>query len=253
MRKYVATLAVLLSMSCGNAAPKGNTLGVVEINSGPSVLVEEVQGNPVSAPKGPTLDEKIDYVISVMEEIKKTEVRLAGGPGQVKRYLPNSKDDFEVVYYPDMTCWRTPLSDQETEEEILELRYLVRDNQKKINIRLRDLYPFNSVESIKVEVDDYGSKSSDTYWFNTTGNFPLYKQLLQIFYEEFRAYEKSGKTWDSFPRGVFDGTESENQKALDLRPSFDRLYEHLEKNKDTGINLNDPNIFHKLNPVCFSP
>ena len=250
MRKYVAMLAVILSASCVNASPKGNAPVVVEVNSCPSVLVEEVQRKPVPKPQKLTLDEKVKYVHSVLEDIQKFE---SDSPAQVIRTVPNSKDFFEVVYFPDMTCFKTPHSDQETEEKLLELEYRSHSDKKSINIRLRDYHPFASVDNVELQIYDYTSRSFDVKFFNVTGYPALYEKILQIFYEEFQGYEKSGKAWEDFPRGdFFDGPESENKKALDLKSSFDHLYGFLEKNKDKGISADDPKILDKLPYVCSS-
>src|SRR3989344_9310327 len=238
MKKYVA-LAALLSVSCRNV-PKGNAPIVVGVNSCPSVLVEEVQNEHVSRPSKPPLDEKVKYVHSVLEDIQKFE---SDSPAQVIRTVPNSKDFFEVVYFPDMACFKTPHSDQETEEKLLELEYRSHSDKKSINIRLRDYHPFASVDNVELQIYDYTSRSFDTTFFNVTGYPALYEELIQIFYLEFQGYEKSGKAWEDFPRGdFFDGPESENKKALDLKSSFDHLYGFLEKNKDKGISADDPKI-----------
>jgi hypothetical protein len=247
MRNKTAMLSLLLA-GCGPALGLRN-VPVVEVQKG-SIVAEEQEEEPILAkPQEKSIEEKVQYVTDILAEIQKAEPLFYDGPGQVRRYTPNSEDSFQAVYYPDLTCYITPRSLFATQEEVLEFEYSFwKDDQHKITIKLRDFKPFNSIEQITLGT--YDGHDHKTWFFNTKGSVDLYKELLQILYEEFSAYQQSGNSWQTFNHGTFDRIDSDSEKLIKAQKSFHDLYKLLSQNIHKGISAEDPQILDKIAYVC---
>lgn len=201
---------------------------IVEVQQGQAVA-EEQEEEPIQArPQEKSVEEKAQYVADILAEIQKAEPLFYDRPSQVKRYVPDSANSLQAIYYPDLTCYFTPQSLLSTKEEVLEFDYTFWNERQMIHITLWDFKPFNSIEQITLETSD--GNNHKTWWFNTRGSVDLYKDLLQVFYEEFSAYQQSGNSWRTFNHGIFDRIDSESERLAEVKKSFEDLYKILSQN-----------------------